>query len=666
MPEALRRAYAHWDAGQARQAEILCRQILAASPGQADASHLLGLIAHAYGRRELALELVRQACRAQDVPGLYFSNLAEMCRLQGMLAEAEAAARRAVDIAPDLAGAWNNLGIIQQESGLYAESAASLERVAAIQPDSPEAHNNLGNTYARVGRLQDARRAYGKALALREDYAEAHSNLAFVLGELGLYDEAASAAQRAIECNPRLADAYINLAGIENARSGPARALPWIEALLAFAPTHAAALAARARLQAQRGAAPATQNEAGGPKPAGPGARPAAGEDAGADAGDAAQLARQAMALLNQRQYAQAESLLRAGIDPRGSASALWRLLGLALKFQDRVEEALQIQEMLVRAMPGDMSARFDLAETLLLQGDFARGWREYRWRYSLSHTVEMERKVQRPRWDGSHIPGRTLLIHDEQGYGDTLQFIWLVEAAKARSGAHVVLQVHGDLLPLARRVTGADAVIARGRIPPSFDVHCELMSLPMALGLRLDDLPVRAGYLSADAGRMDKWRQRLAALPRPWVALVWAGRPTHTNDANRSMSLADLAPLARPGVSYLALQKGPAAAQAASPPAGMRIVPLDAEIQDFEDTAAILALADLLISVDSAPVHLAGGLGRPAWVMLPFAPDWRWLRQRTDTPWYPSLRLFRQPAPGDWNAVVKDIAQALAREIAP
>ncbi|UAN00530.1 tetratricopeptide repeat protein [Achromobacter mucicolens] len=637
LREALQQAHAHWNAGQAAQAEVLCRRILAASPGQADASHLLGLIAHAHGQPALALDLMRHACRTDAAPAVYFGNLAEICRQQGLLAEGEAAARHATQREPGLVMAWNNLGIILQESGRHADSVACLERVAQLQPHSPEALNNLGNAYTGVNRLDEARQHYVRALALRGDYAEAHSNLAFVLRELGDYEAAANAGQRAIECNPRLANAYINLAEIEAARSRPAQALQWTEALLAFAPSHPQALELRTRLRTACGSQAAT-----------------------AEAQDSEDLARRVRDLLTERQNAEAERLLRENMDPRGAPAVLWRLLGLAVKFQGRVQEAADIQAMLATAMPGNLSARFDLAETRLLQGDFERGWTEYRWRYSLSHTAAMDRKVQRPRWDGSRIDGQTLLIHDEQGYGDTLQFMRLIDAARARSGARVVLEVHPDLLSFARRLVGPDA-FPRGQIPPPFDQHCELMSLPMAIGLRMADLPGRVGYLSADAARVEKWRKRLAGLPRPWVALAWAGRPTHSNDANRSLALADMAPLAVPGITYLAIQKGPAAAQAATAPPGMNIVPLDAEIADFEDTAAILSLADLLVSVDSSPVHLAGALNRPAWVLLPFLPDWRWLLQRSDSPWYPSLQLFRQPAPGDWKPVMHDVGQALA-----
>lgn len=366
-------------------------------------------------------------------------------------------------------------------------------------------------------------------------------------------------------------------------------------------------------------------------------------------------------ALLAQGRCAEAEALVRPHLASGSGPIPLWRLLVQTIKPQGRIAEARAIQELLVEAVPGDLAGRFDLAETLLLLGEFDRGWREYHWRYSLAHTTRIERKVQRPRWDGRRIDGQTLLIHDEQGFGDAFQFIRMVPWVKERSGARVILEINPETLSLAKRTKGFDEIIVRGTIPSAFDLHCEMMSLPMVMGLKLGDLPGPMPYLFPDTKRLAKWRKRLAKLPRPLVGLVWAGRPTHHNDANRSMTLADLAPLALPGVTFLAVQKGPKAIEAKTPPAGMSIVPLDGEIKDFEDTAAILSIADLLISVDSSPIHLAGALGRPAWVMLPFVPDWRWLQERDDTPWYPGMRLFRQQAPGDWSGVVNRMAGTLA-----
>lgn len=369
-------------------------------------------------------------------------------------------------------------------------------------------------------------------------------------------------------------------------------------------------------------------------------------------------------ALLAAGQLEQAELRARQVLASGTGPLSCWHMLVMAVRGQGRIDDARQIYEMLVERFPGNLPFRFELSETLLLLGDFERGWREYHHRYGMPHTASLERKVRKPRWDGRPIPGKTLLIHDEQGYGDTFQFLRMVAWARQRSQARVVLQINADQKSFAQRSAGADALVLRGELPPPFDMHCEMMSLPMAMGLTLSDLPGATPYLSADPARVKRWRRRLARLPRPLVGLVWAGRPTHLNDAARSMTLDTLAPLAMPGVTFLALQKGPAEAQAATPPPGMRIERLGDEIADFEDTAAILSLADLLISVDSSPAHLAGALGRPAWVMLPFVPDWRWLLEREDTPWYPTLRLFRQPVRGDWPSVCDRVATELRRSL--
>lgn len=246
VADALSRARAHWRAGQMDQAEILCQRVLALWPGQADALHLLGLMAHTFGNVDLAIEYLERACRAPRAPASYFSDLAEMCRQRRRLMEAELAARRAVALDGKLAAAWNNLGIILQEAGKLAESLHCLETAVSLRPDFVEGHNNLGNTCKRLGLLERAELHYGQALTLRPQYAEAHSNLANLLAYCGRLEPAAAAASRAVEIDPTLADAYLNLAAIEMLRGRPADALRWLDALLAFAPLHAAGLAARA------------------------------------------------------------------------------------------------------------------------------------------------------------------------------------------------------------------------------------------------------------------------------------------------------------------------------------------------------------------------------------------------------------------------------------
>jgi len=369
--------------------------------------------------------------------------------------------------------------------------------------------------------------------------------------------------------------------------------------------------------------------------------------------------------LIAASQFAQAEALVRPHLASGSGPIALWQLLVEAIRPQGKIAETRTIQEMIVATTPGDYTQRFNLSETLLLSGDFERGWREYHHRYHMAHTDSLRRRMQLPRWDGRPMQGKTLLIHDEQGFGDTFQFLRMVQWARERSGARIILEVKSEVLSLAKACAGYDEILTHGSLPPVFDMHCELMSLPMVLGLKLSDLPGPLPYLRADPVRVERWKQRLADLPRPWVALVWAGRPTHNNDKNRSMSLAQLVPLATVPASFIAIQKGPAAEQAATAHEGTSsfssLTSLSDEIVDFADTAAILSVADVLISVDSSPVHLAGALGREAWVMLPMVPDWRWLLDRDDTPWYPNMKLFRQTQPGDWSGVIARLVSALA-----
>jgi len=368
-----------------------------------------------------------------------------------------------------------------------------------------------------------------------------------------------------------------------------------------------------------------------------------------------------ARAALAANNFVKAETLTRALLT-NGGQLHIWRLLVATLRRQGKVHEALEILDMLVQHAPGNLDLRFDLSEVLLLIGDFKRGWREYQYRYSLDHTKILDRKVQKPLWDGRVIRDKTLLIHDEQGFGDTFQFLRMVPWVKQRSQAKIVLQIRQEQEGFAKRMSGIDQIVRQGELPPAFDMHCQMMTLPEVTDLTLADLPGQIPYITADPRRIRKWQKRLATLPRPLVALVWAGRPTHFNDAARSMSLEKLAPLGMDGITFLSVQKGDRTNDANTPPEGMNLINLGPEISDFEDTAAIFNVIDLLISVDSSPIHLAGALGRPAWVMLPFVPDWRWLLDRDDTPWYPSVKLFRQSASGDWSGVVQNMATELAK----
>ncbi|WP_227121955.1 tetratricopeptide repeat protein [Kosakonia oryzae] len=635
LQEALRLAWQHWNAGQAPQAEHYCRQILAQHAGQPDALHLLGLIAHACGHLDRAIAHLREACSAPQFSALYASNLAEMYRQKGERAEGEHWARKAISLDPTLVNGWNNLGILLQEQEKLVESVLCLEKVVALTPGAAQAHGNLANTLRRLGRVDDALAHYQRALALAPDEPSIHNNVAGLLLDSGNTEQALAHCQRALQQEPRLVGGWMTLVNIYLARGDLTAAEQALVRLQGLAPQHPATQQKQAQLRQLQG-----RNRQAAPA-------------------DFSGVLQQVQPLLDEGRYLAAETLLRPFVSSGNGPLAIWQRLALALRAQGKLEETLAIQKMLVDHLPGDAVARFDLAETLLLTGDLPNGWREYRHRYQMPHTRDMSRRVQQaPRWQGQPLPGKTLLIFDEQGFGDTLQFIRFVQQAKRQSLARIVLDVHPQLLALIRRAFPDEQVLGRGELPPAFDAYCELMDLPGLLNIQLADLPAATGYLHADPQRLAHWQARLAGLPRPWVALVWAGRPTHVNDRRRSLSLAQFAPFARTDATFLLIQKGDASQQ--TPPEGMRAEALSAEIEDFDDTAAILSLADLLISVDSSPVHLAGALQCPCWTLLPFIPDWRWLMQRDDSPWYPGMRLFRQPAIDDWATTLENTASAL------
>jgi hypothetical protein len=308
--------------------------------------------------------------------------------------------------------------------------------------------------------------------------------------------------------------------------------------------------------------------------------------------------------------------------------------------------------------------ARFNRALAYLMLGDFQRGWPEYESRWLCKTFPSPLRYTQHPLWRGEPLDGKRILIHTEQGFGDTLQFVRYVPMV-AQRGGQVILQVQTALHRLLKETRGAAQVVAHDLSPDQFDVQCPMWSLPLAFGTALATIPPSTPDLFIDPVQSQRWRDRLQSIHQPNdrmnVGLVWSGSPNFTHNYRRSTKLAGLALLAGlAGITFISLQKGPAAAQAAKPPASMRLVDWTGELNDFADTAALISQLDLVITTDTGVAHLAALMGKPTWILLMYAPDFRWLRGREDSPWYPSVRLFRQPAPGDWETPIRRMVDAL------
>ncbi len=303
--------------------------------------------------------------------------------------------------------------------------------------------------------------------------------------------------------------------------------------------------------------------------------------------------------------------------------------------------------------------AHMKLAQALLVTGRFAEGWAEYEWRYRIPGAAPLMPPTTRPQWDGTATDEPLLLVAD-QGYGDVVQFARYIQWVRARCG-NVMIACSREISGLVGRMAPQTPRYHRWEEIPPFTAYCPLSGLPRLHGTTLETIPVGGPYLDADPELAARWRTRLDALApagRMRVGLAWAGRPTHNNDANRSVALARLATLAESGPVFVSLQKGPAAAQAGDFPG---LIDLDADIASFEDTAAIIAGLDLVLAVDTSVCHIAAAMGRPCWMMLPFAPDWRWLTGREDSPWYPTLRLFRAETPRGWEELAARVGAALA-----
>ncbi|HSZ55892.1 MAG TPA: tetratricopeptide repeat-containing glycosyltransferase family protein [Tepidisphaeraceae bacterium] len=308
---------------------------------------------------------------------------------------------------------------------------------------------------------------------------------------------------------------------------------------------------------------------------------------------------------------------------------------------------------------PGEPEVRVALASTFLLSGDFAQGFPLYEARWETPAGRAMARTFAQPLWDGSPLAGRRILLHAEQGLGDTIQFIRYVPLVKEMGGVVSVL-CPPELRRLLTGQLGIEQIVTDLNALPAFDVHCPILSLPRVLRTTLHSIPARVPYLTVDPTMSRAWQQRLDAAPKGLkVGLVWAGSPKHRKDHQRSIPPEELAPLAAVGgVRFISLQKG----DASSTRIGLNLVDWTAELTDLADTAALIANLDLVICVDTAVAHLAGALARPVWLLLPFAPDWRWMWDRADSPWYPTMRLFRQSSPGNWAGVIAGVVDALLR----
>ena len=531
---------------------------------------------------------------------------------EGRLSEAAATCRGILASDERHAGAWHLLGVLALREGDAEKAIEHVGRAVALAPERADCRHTLGFALKAARRIPEAEAAFRQAIALDPNFVEAHYQLGNLLREARRFAAAEACYRRVLALRPDHYQAHNNL-GVALGELGRLE-----DAARSF-----------------RRATELKPDYAEGYANLGHGLR-AIGE---AEAAEAA--CRRALALAP------------------GFASAHLNL-GLALQDLGYFDEALAAFREAGASDPDNAKAITSEAMLHLLRGDLAAGWEKYEARWKIGDLPP--RDFAQPQWRGEPLAGKTLLLHAEQGFGDAIQFLRYVPLAAARGGK-IVLEIQKPLLPLAARIPGV-TVVARGAPLPEFDMHCPLLSLPLVFGTTLDSIPAETPYLSAAPERVERWRARFVGGPELKIGFAWAGSPVHRNDMHRSIALERLAPLfTTQGVRWYSLQAGPRAADLAAAKT-WKIADLAPELTDFGETAAAIAELDLVIAADTAVAHLAGALGKPVWVMLPFAPDWRWLTGRADSPWYPSMRLFRQPRPGDWASVAAAVRDALGQYI--
>ena len=574
-------------------------------------------LAHQQAGRLAQAEALREAILQRAPDHLDAQHLSGVLAIQRERHDTAIVALQAVVArAPGFALAHKNLGAAYHAAGRAAEAEPCYRRALALDPALGEAHNLLGQLLNETERPAEALPHLREAVRLAPGSAEPANNLGNALQSLGDLDGAIACYHAALTARPELAIAYSNLGSALQRQGRLDAALATYRAALSLAPDEPVALGNLAGLLGERGDLEAA-------------------------------LAHFERALAR---------------DPRNATILMSR--GSTLHDAERLGEAITSYEAALAVRPGFSRARLNLAFSLLKSGDFARGWEAYAARWETGDLDHVRARFHGPPWSGDDPAGRTVLLYGEQGQGDLIQFCRYVPLLAAR-GARVVLLVDGSwgpLRPVLTSLAGVAQLADRLEDVGRYDTHASVLDLPRRFGTTLATIPTGVPYLAADPARRARWRARLGDTPGLKVGLVWAGGTLFAREHQRSPRLAPLLPLlALPGIRWFGLQKGDGRRdlEACDLPAG--VTDLGPALEDWADTAAVMAELDLVISACTAPAHLAGALGRPVWILLSTLADWRWLSGRTNSPWYPTARLFRQVRRGDWTAPVARVMTELA-----
>jgi tetratricopeptide (TPR) repeat protein len=567
---------------------------------------------------------------------------------QGRLPQAEQLYSGVLALRPDYFEALHMLGLIKLQQGDPAGALRLMSGALSARPKSPEVLLNYSLVLNALGRTEEALATLDELLSVKRRSVEAYNNRGAMLEKLGRDEEALESFDRALEIKSNHVDALYNRACVLRKLGRHAEAVKNFDRVLVFKPDHAKACNNRGTALEALGChaeAIASYERA-----------------LAIDPDFVEALNNHANALLNDGCHEEALAYYERALAIDPFHAEVLNNRGNALAALGRHSEALASCRRAYGINPNYVNAQWHGALLKLRLGNYAGGFPQYEWRWQRAENAKHRHSFAQPLWLGDGVvDGRTMLLHHEQGFGDTIQMVRYA-APLVRRGARVLLGVQPPLKSLFVNMGDGIEAIGSGEPIPSFDLHCPLMSLPLAFRTELATVPADIPYLAAPRERVEAWTGRLPPTRGLRVGLVWSGNATHRDDHNRSVALARLAPLFDvSGVQFVSLQKDLREADAQTLAGEPRLTDAARDFGDFCDTAAAVALMDLVITVDTSVAHLAGALGKPVWLMLPLCPDWRWLTDRDDSPWYPSARLFRQPRAGDWHSVIAQVREQLA-----
>nr|WP_315488114.1 tetratricopeptide repeat protein [uncultured Rhodoferax sp.] len=634
--------------GQLQQAKVGYEAILAVEPAHYQALHLLGLVAVQTGDYAGAVDLIGKAI---DI----FSHDADFYANRGLalqqLQQFEAAVthyNQALVLNPKQVGASSNRGMALHRLGRLDAALASYDQAVALSPGVADFHFFRGNVLQAMQRHDAAIASYNQAITLRPNYAQACFNRGFSFQALQHWGAALASYDMALSVHPAYAEAHCNRAAVLQALKRLDEAVESCDKALALRPDYAEAYTNRGvALYGLRRyeEALASYDAAIRYKPDYVKAHTNRG-----------------VALHGLKQWDAALASYDQAISLRPDYAQAHASRGLTLHACGQWHAALASFDAAIELDPNDAQSYFNKSMTLLLQGDLAGGLPLYEWRWETEASKPRKRHFKQPLWLGAEpVFGKTILLHSEQGYGDTIQFVRYARLLEAQ-GAQVVLEVPPALMGMLQGLEGVHTLVATGDPLPPFDMHCPLLSLPLAFKTNLRSIPAAEAYLQSDAGKVEQWSARLGPTGKPRVGLVWSGNAQHANDSNRSIALASLLPYLPDTCEYVSLHKDVRDADRESLATHGGIRHFGEQLQDFSDTAALVSLMDRVISVDTSTAHLSAALGKHTWILLPYLPDWRWLLDRDDSPWYMSAKLYRQSFDGDWMPVFQRLQTELSR----